>query len=227
VGRRVKLLLLVVLVQIAAKPSFMIKKEHWEHVFSTKTEKEVSWYQAYPHTSIDYLKALELKPTARIIDVGGGDSYFVDALLDNGFTNVTLLDIASHAIQRIKNRLGDRASLVTFIESDILDFDPSEQYDFWHDRACFHFLTTSEQTEKYASIADKAIARNGWMFLGVFSDKGPTKCSGLDIKQYNSESLRYVFEKDFMLEGSFTEDHKTPFETLQNFIFCGFKRKGS
>jgi hypothetical protein len=203
----------------------MIKKEHWENVFSTKTEKEVSWYQAYPQTSIDYITALELPLTARIIDVGGGDSYFVDALLDLGYTNITILDIASHALQRIKNRLGKRGDQVTFIESDILDFNPTERYDFWHDRACFHFLTTSDEIEKYSLIADKALTQYGRMFLGVFSDQGPAKCSGLFVKQYNSESLRYVFEKEFQLEGSFTEDHKTPFDTLQNFIFCGFKRK--
>jgi hypothetical protein len=203
----------------------MIKKEHWENVFATKTEKEVSWFQAYPQTSVDYITALELPLTARIIDVGGGDSYFVDALLDLGYTNITLLDIARHAIQRIKKRLGERESQVTFIESDVLAFIPSEQYDFWHDRACFHFFTTTENIEKYAVIADKALSQFGRIFIGVFSDEGPTKCSGLVVKQYNSESLRYVFEKEFQLEGSFTEDHKTPFDTLQNFIFCGLKKK--
>jgi hypothetical protein len=203
----------------------MIKKEHWENVYSTKTEKEVSWYQAYPQTSIDYIVALELPLTARIIDVGGGDSYFIDALLDLGYTKITLLDIASQAIRRIKKRLGERGRLVTFIESDVLAFNPTENYDFWHDRACFHFLTTTENIERYAVVADKALTHYGRMFIGVFSDEGPTKCSGLVVKQYNSESLRYVFEKDFQLEGSFTEDHKTPFNTLQNFIFCGFKRK--
>lgn len=203
----------------------MLKKVHWETVFTTKNENEVSWYQAYPQTSVEYITALELPLTAKIIDVGGGDSYFIDALLDLGYTNVTLLDISSQALQRIQKRLGARASLVTFIESDILDFVPADHYDFWHDRACFHFQTTPSAIERYAAIASTALSRTGHMFIGVFSDEGPTKCSGLEVKQYNTESMRFVFEREFELEGSFIEDHSTPFDTLQNFIFCGFKRK--
>ncbi len=203
----------------------MERKEHWENVFSTKTEKEVSWYQQYPQASIDFIKALELPLDAKIIDVGGGDSYLIDALLDLGYTNLTLLDISANAIERIKKRLGDRANQVTFIESDILEFVPAEQYDFWHDRACFHFLTEKEAVEHYAELVDKALAKSGRMLIGTFSDEGPKKCSGLDIKQYNEESLRSVFEKEFQLKGCFAENHKTPFGTFQNFLFCGFKRK--
>ncbi len=201
------------------------RKAHWENVFSTKQEKEVSWYQEYPQTSVDFLTALELPLDAKIIDIGGGDSYFIDALLDLGYTNLTLLDISANAIDRIKKRLGDKANQVTFIETDILDFEPTDHYDFWHDRACFHFLTNAEQISKYADLVNKAVSKNGRVFIGTFSDSGPLKCSGLEIKQYNMESLRYVFEKDFQLKGCFIEDHKTPFDTIQNFLFCGFKRK--
>jgi len=203
----------------------MNKKEHWENVFATKTEKEVSWYQEYPKTSVDFFKALQLPLEAKIIDVGGGDSYFIDALLELGYTNLTLLDISGKALERSKKRLGDKAKYVTFIESDILDFEPTEKYKFWHDRACFHFLTETAQTQKYADIVNKALDQEGRIFIGAFSDQGPKKCSGLDIKQYTMESLRFVFEKEFQLKGCFIEDHITPFETVQNFLFCGFKRK--
>ena len=203
----------------------MDKKSHWENVFATKNENEVSWYQNYPQTSIDFIKALDLPLDAKIIDLGGGDSYLIDALLDLGYTNLSLLDISANAIERIKKRLGIKAQYVTFIETDILDFKPTEDYDFWHDRACFHFLTESKDIEHYGELVDSALSKTGRFFIGVFSDKGPKKCSGLDIKQYNMESLRFVFEKEFQLEGCFTEDHRTPFDTLQNFLFCGFKRK--
>nr|WP_294774564.1 class I SAM-dependent methyltransferase [uncultured Flavobacterium sp.] len=203
----------------------MDRKAHWENVFSTKTEKEVSWYQEYPKTSVDFITALQLPLDAKIIDIGGGDSYLMDALLDLGYTNLTLLDISAKAIERIKSRLGDKASKVTFIVSDILDFEPTERYDFWHDRACFHFLTQTHQIEKYVKIVNKAVANEGKLFMGTFSDNGPKKCSGLEITQYNMESLRFVFEKDFELTGCFTEEHQTPFDTTQNFLFCGFKRK--
>lgn len=203
----------------------MERKVHWENVFSTKTEKEVSWYQEYPKTSVDYIKALPLPLDAKIIDIGGGDSYLMDALLDLGYTNLTLLDISAKAIERLKSRLGDKASKVTFIVSDILDFNPSELYDFWHDRACFHFLTEANQIERYVEIVEQSIAKEGKLFIGTFSESGPKKCSGLDIKQYNEESLRLLFEKDFKLDGCFREAHQTPFDTTQDFLFCGFSRK--
>ena len=203
----------------------MDKKAHWENVFSTKTEKEVSWYQEYPKTSVNFITALQLPLDAKIIDIGGGDSYLMDALLDLGYTNLTLLDISAKAIERIKSRLGDNASKVTFIVSDILDFEPSERYDFWHDRACFHFLTQSDDVANYSKIVSQAVAHDGKLFIGTFSDEGPKKCSGLEITQYNMESLRLVFERDFELSGCFTEEHPTPFDTTQNFLFCGFNRK--
>ncbi|MEO5777227.1 MAG: class I SAM-dependent methyltransferase [Flavobacterium sp.] len=202
------------------------RKTHWENVFAVKQEKEVSWYQEYPQTSVDFLTALELPLDVKIIDIGGGDSYFIDALLDLGYTNLTLLDISANAIDRITKRLGAKASgKVTFIVSDVLNFNPEEKYDFWHDRACFHFLTDPEEIDNYAELVNKAVSKNGRVFIGTFSESGPLKCSGLEIKQYNQESLRFIFERDFVLKGCFVEDHKTPFDTTQNFLFCGFKRK--
>ena len=202
----------------------MNKKEHWENVFSTKTEMEVSWYQEYPKLSVDFVTALELPLDAKIIDIGGGDSYFIDSLLELGYSNLTLLDISSHAIERIKKRLGEKAKTVSFIVSDVLDFNPNEQYDFWHDRASFHFLTEENQIAKYAELVASAVAKNGNLIIGTFSENGPKKCSGLDITQYNEATINAVFKSNFDLFESFQQDHKTPFETLQNFLFCNFRR---
>lgn len=201
------------------------RKAHWENVFSTKTEKEVSWYQEYPKTSVDFVKSLDLPLNAKIIDIGGGDSYFIDALLELGYQDLYLLDISENAVERIRKRLGSRAQYVTFIVSDVLDFKPSKQFDFWHDRACFHFLTQPIEIERYSNLVSKAVADGGTLAMGTFSDSGPLKCSGLEITQYNMERLRMVFEKDFELTGCFTEDHQTPFDTIQNFLFCSFKKK--
>lgn len=201
------------------------RKEHWENVFSTKQETEVSWYEESPKTSLDFIHKLNIDKDAKIIDIGGGDSYLIDALLELGYTNLYLLDISSKAIERIKNRLGVKAAKVTFIVSDILEFKPDTEFDFWHDRASFHFLIDREEISKYAALASSAIAKDGTLVIGTFSDNGPKKCSGLDIMQYNSESLRLVFERVFELTGCFTEDHQTPFNTFQNFLFCIFKRK--
>ena len=201
------------------------KKEHWEKVFSTKAENEVSWFQKYPKTSVDFLDMYNLPLDANIIDVGGGDSYYVDALLDNGCKNIYALDISANAIERAKKRLGDKADKVNWIESDITDFEPKVKFDFWHDRASFHFLTSLEQINKYVSIVENSINQNGNLVIGTFSVNGPIKCSGLDIRQYNETSLSDCFESKFEKVKCITENHTTPFNTIQNFLFCSFKRK--
>jgi SAM-dependent methyltransferase len=203
----------------------MERKEHWENVFSTKQEKEVSWYQQNPKTSLDFVAKLKIPKDAKIIDIGGGDSYLIDNLLELGYTNLTLLDISSKAIERIKNRLGDNADKVTFIVSDVIEFKPDSTFDFWHDRASFHFLTEKNQIAIYAKLVASAVTKNGNFVLGTFSENGPKKCSGLDITQYDKLKLKAVFEKDFDLLESFTLDHQTPFDTIQNFIFCSYKKK--
>jgi 2-polyprenyl-3-methyl-5-hydroxy-6-metoxy-1,4-benzoquinol methylase len=200
------------------------KKEHWENIYSTKTENEVSWFQQYPKTSMEFVGLFSLKKDSKIIDIGGGDSHFVDALLEAGFSNVTVLDISSKAIERAKIRLGKSAEKVKWIVSDIIDFVPEEQYDFWHDRAAFHFLTEKTQADKYVEIANKGISGNGILVLGTFSVDGPKKCSSLEIRQYSEESMSGKFEKYFKRVKCITEDHKTPFNTIQNFLFCSFKK---
>lgn len=200
-------------------------KQHWENVYNTKASEEVSWFQTYPKTSIAFVDLFNLSPEANIIDIGGGDSHFVDALLDKGFKNVYVLDISSSAIERAKQRLGARASKVNWIVSDITEFKPQVQFDLWHDRAAFHFLTAEESIYKYISIAESAIKKNGHLILGTFSENGPKKCSGLEIKQYSAASMSALFEVSFERVKCITEDHVTPFNTVQNFLFCSFIKK--
>ena len=200
-------------------------KEHWENVFATKAEDEVSWFQPYPQTSIKFLELFNLPLDANIIDVGGGDSRLIDALLDRGYKNIWLLDISDTAILHVKKRLGSKAEQVHFIVSDVVDFKPDVQFDFWHDRAAFHFLTSEEQINRYVSIAEKAIRPNGYLILGTFSDKGPSKCSGLEIKQYTQMSMSSRFENEFERIMCIEEEHRTPFNTKQSILFCSFKRK--
>ncbi len=200
-------------------------QEHWEKVFSTKAEDEVSWFQPYPKTSMEFVELFNLPLNANIIDIGGGDSHFVDALLAKGYRNIYVLDISVNAIERAKQRLGAKASKVHWIVSDITEFEPPVQFDFWHDRAAFHFLTSEEKIYKYVSIAEDAVKKGGYLVLGTFSENGPTKCSGLEIKQYSEASMSARFEIAFDRIKCVTEDHTTPFNTIQNFLFCSFKRK--
>ncbi|WP_430400618.1 class I SAM-dependent methyltransferase [Flavobacterium sp.] len=202
-----------------------IKKEHWEKVFTTKAENKVSWYQTKPETSIQLIQACKLPKDARIIDIGGGDSYLIDSLIELGYTNLYLLDISESAIERSKKRLGAKADKVTFIVSDVLDFNSVEKFDVWHDRASFHFLTNENDILSYKSIVSNALNANGNFILGTFSTDGPLKCSGLEITQYSVEKMLELFEEEFEMENCFTEDHETPFDTIQNFIFSHFKKK--
>lgn len=200
-------------------------KNHWDKVYQTKAEDEVSWFQPYPKTSIEFVELFDMPLNANIIDIGGGDSHFVDALLDKGYQNIYVLDISANAIERAKQRLGDRASKVNWIVSDVTEFEPPVQFDFWHDRAAFHFLTNEEKIYKYVSIAEDAIKKDGYLVLGTFSENGPNKCSGLEIKQYSEASMSARFEVAFDRIKCITEDHKTPFNTHQNFLFCSFRKK--
>ncbi len=199
------------------------RKSHWETVFATKGRQEVSWFQEYPDTAVHYVQSLQLPKDAAIMDCGGGDSGFIEALLNLGYTNLTVLDISAHALERLKTRLGDSANTVTFIVSDVLDFQPTTLYDFWYDRACFHFLTESSQVQTYKKLVVSAIKPAGDFLLATFSEQGPLKCSGLPIQQYTEVELTALLEPDFELRFSHTEDHPTPFQTIQNFRYCGFK----
>jgi 2-polyprenyl-3-methyl-5-hydroxy-6-metoxy-1,4-benzoquinol methylase len=200
-------------------------KEHWENIYAAKQANEVSWFQVYPKTSMEFIELFKLRKDSKIIDIGGGDSHFVDSLLEKGFTNITVLDISSNAIERAKKRLGEKAKFVHWIVSDVTEFVPKEQYDFWHDRAAFHFLLSEELADKYVVISKKGIAPNGFLVLGTFSENGPQKCSGLDIHQYSEQSMSYKFQNGFKRIKCIKEDHVTPFNTTQNFLFCSFQRE--
>ena len=201
------------------------RKEHWEKVFATKQPNEVSWTQEIPKTSLDFVHTANLDKQANIIDIGGGDSKLVDYLLDEGFENISVLDISEEALTRAKKRLGCKAANVVWIVSDITAFQPTTFYDFWHDRAAFHFLTTRDDIVKYISTARQAVKENGIITIGTFSDNGPKKCSGLDIKQYTENALTAELENGFEKIKCITENHITPFNTTQNFLFCSFKRQ--
>ena len=204
----------------------MNSKQHWEKIFGTKAENEVSWFQRYPKTSLEFINLFKLPLTANIIDIGGGDSHLVDVLLQKGYQNIWVMDISSNAIERTKARLGEQSKKVHWISADITEFNfDSVHFDLWHDRAAFHFLTTENAIYKYVSAAENAIKPGGHLILGTFSEQGPDHCSGLETKQYSEASMSARFELGFTRIKCIHEDHVTPFNTIQNFLFCSFKRK--
>jgi SAM-dependent methyltransferase len=200
------------------------RKAHWENIYQSKDLKDVSWYQPVPQTSLNYLKEFKIPKTDKIIDVGGGDSFFVDHLLDLGYVDITVLDISATALEKAKQRLGNRANKVKWIVSDAATFMPTEKYDFWHDRAAFHFLTKENEINSYINTIQNNLEPNGVLIIGTFSELGPKRCSGIEIKQYSETSMTEQFKLYFEKINCLTVDHKTPFDTLQNFTFCSFKK---
>ena len=197
------------------------RKNHWENVYETKSPQEVSWTQEIP-VSLDLIRSLNLPEDAPIIDIGGGDSNLVDFLLDEGYQDVTVLDISQKAIDRAKIRLGKRAENVNWIVSDIVAFKPERNYLLWHDRATFHFLTSDVEIEAYVNLTKQYASR--FLIIGTFSENGPLKCSGLEITRYSDTRISQLFSPDFKVMDSFTSDHTTPFCTTQNFRFTSFSK---
>ena len=200
------------------------RKKHWENIYKPKELKDVSWFQPTPETSLNFFKQFSVPTTAKIIDIGGGDSFLVDNLLDLGYVDITVLDISEASLDRAKLRLGDRASKINWIVADAATFKPTEKYDFWHDRAAFHFLTQESEISNYLDTVQKSIKPTGILVIGTFSENGPKKCSGIEIKQYSettmTDRLKMFFEKIQCIN----VDHKTPFDTIQNFVFCSFRK---
>ena len=199
--------------------------DHWQKIYNTKTEKELSWFQEYPAASMEFVDSVKLNLNSRIIDVGTGDGRFIEAMVEKGYREITALDISEAAIKRAKERLGNQSETIRWIASDILYFEPLAKYDLWHDRATFHFLINEDEINRYISIAEHSIKPNGYLIIGTFSEHGPKKCSGLDIKQYSELSLAKKLHQGFEKLDCIMEDHITPGGVVQNFLFCCFKKK--
>lgn len=199
-------------------------KEHWEDVWTRKNSNEVSWYQKEPKTSIDLILSTNPRKDSKIIDVGGGDSILSDRLLEHGFTNVTVLDISAKALKRAKERLGQKADKVKWLECDIREFDLEDKFDIWHDRALLHFLTSEEDVSKYVELVQKHVKNGGHVIVSSFSTKGPMMCSGLDTKQHSEESMKKIFSNGFEHIKSFEEKHLTPHKTSQMFVYNVFRK---
>ena len=201
----------------------MMQKEHWENIYSTKGMTEVSWYQKVPETSLELIKRVAKNKDTSIIDVGGGDGFLVDELIQLGYNNITVLDISENAIKKAKQRLGDIAKNVKWVISDITEFNSTEKYDVWHVRAVFHFLTEDSDIEKYKSLVN--VNSNGYFILATFADNGPDKCSGLFVNKYSEDDQIAQFKDYFTPLDSFKHEHITPFGTTQKFTFSVFKKR--
>lgn len=206
----------------------MQSKDHWEKVYSSKAVNAVSWFQPHADYSVGLIKATGVGSDACIIDVGGGASTLVDDLLANGFTNIAVLDLSAAALAEARKRLGSRASEVRWIEADITRADlPANQYDIWHDRAVFHFLTGPEDRAAYVKAVFRSVKPGGHVIVATFAEDGPLQCSGLPVRRYSADALHAEFGESFQLLDHRTEAHHTPSGTVQQFVYCFCRRAGS
>lgn len=199
----------------------MDAQAHWERIYTQKAPDQVSWYRPHLETSLALIAQAAADCSASIIDVGGGESTLVDDLLGRGYANITVLDISQTAIEANRKRLGKTSTRVHWLVADITQTDlKASAYDVWHDRAVFHFLTAELDRAAYVHQVARAVKPGGHVIVSAFGPEGPTKCSGLEVVRYGTESLHAEFGPRFRLISSSKELHQTPFGTTQQFLYC-------
>ena len=203
----------------------MDPKPHWDRVYATNSPTDVSWYQREPTLSLQLIEFSGVPHDAGIIDVGGGSSTLVDALLERGFTDLTVLDVAGTALEQKKSKLGSRARQVDWIVSDVRTFEPLRNWLLWHDRAAFHFLVASQDRAAYRSVLDQALAPGGYVMIATFARTGPEHCSGLEVARYSAEELGAELGDGYELVETRDESHETPNQAIQQFQYGLFRRR--
>ncbi len=200
------------------------RSAHWENVYATKGENEVSWFQENPTPSLELMDLAQLTPDSAIIDIGGGASRLVDRLVARGFRNVTVLDLSESALSAAKARLGDQANNVQWVVADVTTWEPPQIYDLWHDRAAFHFLTDDAARSAYVDRLKRALKPTGHVVIGTFALNGPERCSGLPVTRHDAVSLAAILGPEFELIDTRPHQHVTPWGATQQFQFSTFRR---
>jgi len=200
------------------------RESHWERVYETRPADEVSWFQASPATSRRLVEAA-VGLRGSVVDVGAGASRLVDLLLDDGFTDVSLLDVSARALATVKERLGGRSGSVTLVHGDVLDWAPGRTFDVWHDRAVFHFLIGEGERARYVDRVERVVAPGGSVILATFAPDGPTHCSGLPVSRHDAAGLAAQFGEEFELGHSEGEEHVTPSGAVQPFTWAVLHRR--
>ena len=199
------------------------RRAHWENVYTKKGENEVSWFQESPAHSLELIAEIGTRPDAAIIDIGGGASRLVDDLVAKGFLAVTVLDLSEAALKTAQARLGQGASPVRWLVADATSWEPSQEYDVWHDRAAFHFLTEEKDRAAYVARLRRALKVGGHAIIATFALEGPEKCSGLPVVRYDAASLGHTLGPEFKLGHTLRHEHATPWGSHQVFQFSVFR----
>lgn len=202
----------------------MDRKEHWQTVFTTKGEQDVSWFEALPAMSLRMMESAGLSPDTCVLDVGGGDSHLVDALASRGLDCLAVLDVSGVALHRAQERLGDLAGAFTWIEADVTTAWSLKPMDIWHDRAVFHFLTSAAERARYRSHLLQTVKPGGAVIIATFALDGPERCSGLPVARYSAETLAAELGAEFTLVEAARHEHATPWGAVQPFVYARFQR---
>ena len=203
-----------------------IQQMHWDRVYATKAVADVSWYEVHAEKSLQLIRSTGVQPTDPIIDAGGGASFLVDELLGVGYRDLTVLDISATVLNKLSARLGPRASSVTLLHQDVTSFQPPKCYALWHDRAVFHFLVQPKDRERYINVLRGALRPHGHVIIATFGPSGPERCSGLPTMRYDTEALSAELGPEFELKESALVEHRTPWNTSQQFLYCRFNGPG-
>jgi SAM-dependent methyltransferase len=197
---------------------------HWQTVYESKGEREVSWFQESPSPSLELIALANAKPTSPIVDIGAGASRLVDALLTAGYADLTVLDLSDAALAASRARLGAGGDGVDWIVADVTTWQPTRTYDIWHDRAAFHFLNARDEQAAYVECVRRAVRIGGHVIIGTFAIDGPEKCSGLPVTRHSADSITALLGAGFTLTDHRRHQHATPWQSVQNFQFSSFIR---
>jgi SAM-dependent methyltransferase len=204
----------------------MNQKAHWDKVYSAKPAETVSWFAPHLETSLKLIHEASTNKNAAIIDIGGGESTLVDDLFNEGYQNLSVLDISQKAIDVAKGRMGQNANRIQWYCADITQANlPEAYFDIWHDRAVFHFLMKQSDRDRYVERVKRSVKHGGYVIMATFGPEGPTQCSDLDVERYDTQELHHQFGDSFELLQSSTEMHQTPMSTSQQFLYCFCKMK--
>lgn len=200
------------------------RRAHWQNVYLTKSEQQVSWTQQDPEPSLSLIEKYARSTRSSIIEIGGGSSRLVDVLWQHGYHTITVLDLSQAALDATKQRLVDAPS-IRWIAADITRWQPPTAFDIWHDRAAFHFLVEEGDREAYLKSLHAGVKTGGHAIIATFALDGPEKCSGLPVQRYDPETLASTIGPAFELVEQRRHRHTTPWGAVQSFQFSVLRRR--
>jgi trans-aconitate methyltransferase len=202
----------------------MNRIDHWNEVYTKKSEDELSWHQDDPSVSLDLMRMADLATTSAIIDIGAGTSRLLERLVDLGLNDLSALDLSESALSAAQVQLGEHSRSVKWIVADITRWEPPRTYDIWHDRAVFHFLVNPEDQIAYIQRLSQSVAPGGHAIIATFATDGPEKCSGLPVVRYSPASLADALGAKFSLLTHRSYLHHTPWGSEQSFQYSLFRK---